>query len=134
MQISNLEDGFSFGSLSEAEDKTGKAAFQELSVSTECLLKTMCVMDVELLGPSWCLLFQDSIHIYYSCFMYLGHAFERLLFLYLNQVFRRNNAYAGDVSSDLVNPEPDELIMREYAMKLEEVIFRQVRNCVFLVF
>ncbi|KAL8547022.1 hypothetical protein ACS0TY_006662 [Phlomoides rotata] len=66
LQISNLEDGFSIGSLSEAEDKTRIAAFEELNV------------------------------------------------------FRRNNTYVGDIPSDLVNPEAGELVMREYAIKLEE--------------
>lgn len=47
MQVSNLEDGISVGSLSEAEEKTIRTAFEELNVSSDCPLQIFVITFAE---------------------------------------------------------------------------------------
>ncbi|KAL0429493.1 UNVERIFIED_CONTAM: hypothetical protein Sradi_0575300 [Sesamum radiatum] len=111
LQISNLEDGISIGSLSEAEEKTIKAVCEDLKLMGEKRGGDM--------PPG---------EIYATVRSEVRRAISDIQ-NDLESACRRNNANTVAASSvavmasDLVNPEPVELISdirREYAIKLEE--------------
>ncbi|KAL0425386.1 UNVERIFIED_CONTAM: hypothetical protein Sradi_1073400 [Sesamum radiatum] len=120
LQISNLEDGISIGSLSEAEEKTIKAVCEDL--------KLMGKKGGGDMPPG---------EIYASVRSEVRRAISDiqndlesvLLSVIRIQACQRNNANivaatsVAVIPSGVVNPEPVELISdirREYAMKLEE--------------
>ncbi|KAK4414250.1 hypothetical protein Salat_2838000 [Sesamum alatum] len=105
LQISNLEDGISIGSLSEAEEKTIKAVCEDLNLMGEKRRGDM--------PPG---------EIYATVRSEVRRAISDIQ-NDLESAFQNNVNTVAAMSSDVVNPEPVELISdirREYAIKLEE--------------
>ncbi|KAL0464213.1 UNVERIFIED_CONTAM: hypothetical protein Slati_0308900 [Sesamum latifolium] len=121
LQISNLEDGISIGSLSEAEEKTIKAVCEDLKVRSVCTLNIY--VNGEKGGGD-----MPRGEIYATVRSEVRRAISDIQ-NDLESACRRNNGNivaatsVAVMPSDLVNPEPVELISdirREYAIKLEE--------------
>ncbi|KAK4410852.1 hypothetical protein Sango_0158200 [Sesamum angolense] len=124
LQISNLEDGISIGSLSEAEEKTIKAVCEDLKVRSVCTLNIYgYFFNGEERGGD-----MPPGEIYASVRSEVRRAISDIQ-NDLESACQRNNANivaatsVAVMPSGVVNPEPVELISdirREYAMKLEE--------------